>query len=177
VDISLPEDGDKACLRNVVKFRISYSEHCSSQKIKEAGIMCDRYEPKLNLKLQPFGNYTVQSCWSRPTFHIRVLPPSSGRLSAWWWRQHAPLKLRSTSTRLYGTISQNVVIFNLAAMITCISQNEVRPITLNAGHQYQISSESIQQFRWPNTRINWHTVSSYEFKYYLFCKLLYIPIV
>jgi hypothetical protein len=46
-----------------------------------------------------------------------VLPP-------WWWRQHAPLKRRSTSIWLHGSISQKALNFILAAVrtwnLTCI---------------------------------------------------------
>jgi hypothetical protein len=37
---------------------------------------------------------------------VCVLSPSSKR---WWWRQYAPLKRRSTSTRLHGAVSQKAV--------------------------------------------------------------------
>jgi hypothetical protein len=36
----------------------------------------------------------------------------------WWWRQYAPLKRRSTSTRLHGAIFQKTIIFMLATMKT-----------------------------------------------------------
>jgi hypothetical protein len=51
---------------------------------------------------------TVQFGRYRSTFKRR----------GWWWRQYAPLKCRSTSTRLHGAISQNVDIFILAAVRT-----------------------------------------------------------
>jgi hypothetical protein len=34
-------------------------------------------------------------------------------LSPWWWRQYAPLKRRSTPTRLHGVVSQKAFIFSL----------------------------------------------------------------
>jgi hypothetical protein len=36
----------------------------------------------------------------------------------WWWRQYAPLKHKSTSTRLHGVISLTTAILTLAAVRT-----------------------------------------------------------
>jgi hypothetical protein len=63
---------------------------------------CGKYEDGSFL-----GYGEVWSRWSRPTFQRCGLHPSSGR----WRRQYAPLKRRSTSTRLHGSISQKAVIF------------------------------------------------------------------
>jgi hypothetical protein len=37
--------------------------------------------------------------------------------SLWWWRQYAPLKRRSISTRLHGAMSQKAVIYVLSNFI------------------------------------------------------------
>jgi hypothetical protein len=50
--------------------------------------------------------------WNLTTFQRFVLPQSSPSL----WITHEPLKRRSTSTRLHGTLSQKAVTFILAAV-------------------------------------------------------------
>jgi hypothetical protein len=65
---------------------------------------------------EPSGMWYCESR-SRPTFQRCILPPASGwwimnnYLSPWWWSQYAPLKHRSTPTRLLGATYQKALIF------------------------------------------------------------------
>jgi hypothetical protein len=60
---------------------------------------------------------TVRYRRSRPTFQRCVLSPSSRR-----WRQYAPLKSRSNSTRLHRAISHKGVIFILVVRTWNLTQ-------------------------------------------------------
>jgi hypothetical protein len=62
------------------------------------------------------------------------------QLSSWWWRQWAPLKRRSTRTRLNDVISHKALIFILAAVRTwnifiymCFGLQRVKKIVSSYG--------------------------------------------
>jgi hypothetical protein len=41
---------------------------------------------------------------------VKIADSKFVELSPWWWRQYAPLKRRSTSTRLHGAMSHKAVV-------------------------------------------------------------------
>jgi hypothetical protein len=91
------------------------------------------------------GYIAVQSRCS-PTFQRCVRPPSSGwspcilPLSSWWWRQYAPLKRRSTPTRLHGAVSQKTAIFPILHI--CASSCCLVPTVVNH-YEFRVASDDI----------------------------------
>lgn len=69
------------------------------------------------------GHSAVQSR-SKSTFEKCVLPPSSGRV----WNLYSPLKCRSTSTILHGTLSQMSAIFCMSYLFFCFSSTNYKAL-------------------------------------------------
>jgi hypothetical protein len=99
------------------RLRISASHLLSSQVLSESPL---RRLPRFNLHIG-YGRLSLRRVWRwQPSGIMRrvVSYKFTDISSLWWWRWYAPLKRRSTAMRLYGEISQKVVIFILAPVRT-----------------------------------------------------------
>jgi hypothetical protein len=97
-----------------IKTRINSFVSAQSEYAIGICIRCSMFETNSNIFFKYDYTKKVTSFW-----HITPCSLVEADSLHWWWRQYAPLKRRSTSTRVHGAISQRVVIFIVAAVRTC----------------------------------------------------------
>jgi hypothetical protein len=96
-------------------------------------------------KRKSSAHFSISSNWKTTAFwdiascslveeirHASIISTKEHGSSPRWLRQYAPLKHRSTLTRLRCAITQKVVVFILAAVRTDISHRRVLLFTINA---------------------------------------------
>jgi hypothetical protein len=103
--------------------------------------------------------------------------------SPWWWRQYAPLKCQSTSTRLHSATSQKAVIIILAAVRTLnltvgqclILSREVGIVLLTATSRIDLPPLPQPPVQWYLAESLWSGVHIFTLVYmWIFCDPTYI---
>jgi hypothetical protein len=103
---------------------LGVSDHCQATNITGCGPT--KFEPRTqclsNLTPRVYRNWPLRIPTHPNELHARP----------WWWRQYAPLKLRSTSTWLHDATSQKPLYFILVAVTAWnLTQNTVGWRTYN----------------------------------------------
>jgi hypothetical protein len=111
-------------LRLTPSIHLSILSFLYLNKIKVKIIRCSRFHVPVgaSMRIRAFRDIALCSLIVvyrrfRGAYCLHLL---SNESIPWWWRQHAPLKRRSSTTRLQGAISQKALTFN-SMFISCIA--------------------------------------------------------